>query len=161
MEFSDWFQRWLSRHPLREPTPIDSRQFTYEVMERIESLRQSAPRPLFWVFWPRLLLATATAAALFIIVSHLTQTGNDRLARQPPQSIPNTPSQPVISQEGVVLAEDKMSDEDWIAQTLWLLQELDDEDIVDDKNDGLESDEEWLEELEELGEDDGVYSTPS
>jgi len=125
---------WLTRHPLKRPSGIDRAQFTAEVMAKIKAQVQSAPAPApvrIWLPWPRLAMTLATVAAGILIMMSVTRL---------------QPGQPVTT-----LAESPAGSEDqWLEETLLLLDELDEDVSSESAGDG--SEEEWLEELEWLDE---------
>lgn len=136
MEFAAWLQNWLSRHPLKEPQEMDSSRYTAEVMARVKALAPVPARPLaspiFGLGWPRFALAAATAVAgaAFAILTTRQVTPQHQTAQV------------------VELAESTPSDDQWIEETVQLLDQLD-EDVPQEA--GSEpSDQDLLEELEQL-----------
>ena len=148
MEFLTWLQNWLRRHPLKEPTDAERSHYTAEVMARVRALSplpgvspaRASVRP--WAWWPRMAMAMATAAGLVFAVSTAHQTRR-QLAQQP---------------QGVTVSDP--SDEEWLEQTLELLEqlELEGETSPETAGDGSD-DEEWLDELQWL--DESELSTAS
>ena len=45
MDLTSWLKMWFSKHPLKEPTALDERAFTREVMARVDILLDSQDRP--------------------------------------------------------------------------------------------------------------------
>ena len=125
---------WLTRHPLKGPSGIDRAQYTAEVMARVKAL---APPPTEVVGkpwrqlvggWPRLALTLATVAAgvlLMLTVTHPT------------------------SRRTFQLAQSQDAQDQWVNDTLQLLDELD-ENASDEATDASEED--YLEELKQLDE---------
>jgi hypothetical protein len=148
MEFLTWLRSWLTRHPLKEPAETERASYTVEVMTRVRALGSpSVVTPATvpvrrWSWWPRMAMAMATAAGLVFAVSTVHQTRR-RLAQQPQGAAASHPS--------AVLAESPVSDEEWIEQTLQLLEELEEETAPETAGDGS-NDEEWLDELQWLDE---------
>ena len=133
---------WLSRHPLKGPADMDRSRFTAEVMTKIKAEESPAPAPSrIWMPWPRLAWTLATVAAGILIMMSVTHQAPRQLA-QPPQPV-----------ETVVLAESPAtaSEDQWLDETLQLLDELD-EDAASGESAGNGSDDEWMQELESLDE---------
>lgn len=140
---------WLSRHPLKGPADMNRAQYTAEVMAKIKAAESPVPAltPVrFWLPWPRLAMTLATVAAGVLIMMSVTHQAPRQLA-QPPE--------PVAS---VVLAESQASEDQWLDETLQLLDELD-EDTSSSDSAGDGSEEEWLQELELLDETDLASSS--
>lgn len=139
MEFLTWLRSWLLRHPLKEPTDAERSHYTAEVMARVRALGpQPASAPIrvparSWGWWPRMAMAMATAAGLAFVVS-TTHQSRRQLAQQP---------------QGVTVSDP--SDEEWLEQTLELLEQLEGETSPETAGDGSEDDE-WLDELQWLDE---------
>lgn len=156
MEFLTWLRSWLTRHPTKEPTDAERIHYTAEVMARVRALgplpggspAKAPVRP--WAWWPRMAMAMATAAGLVFAVSTAHQTRR-QLAQQPQGATASHPS--------AVLAESPASDEEWIEQTLDLLEQIGEEPpSAETAGDGSD-DEEWLDELQWL--DESELSTAS
>lgn len=157
MEFLTWLRTWLTRHPLKEPADAARAHYTAEVMARVRavgSLPGGSParvpvRPWArWshslrqvVGWPRFAVAMATAAGVAFAVHTASQTRR-QLAQQP---------------QGVTVS-DPSSDEEWLEQTLQLLEQLEEDSSTETAGDGADE-EDWLEELQWL--DDSELSTAS
>ena len=136
---------WLTRHPLKSPTDIDRAQYTAEVMAKIKAQVQPAPAPApvrIWLPWPRLAMTLATVAAGILIMMTVTHQASRQLAHPP---------------EAVLIAESPAADDQWLEDTLQLLDELDEDVSSETAGDG--SEEEWLEELELLDETDLAASS--
>lgn len=131
---------WLTRHPLKKPSGIDRAQYTAEVMAKIKALDAPAPAPAparSWLPWPRLAMTLATVATGILImlsVRHQAQAPLPQLAESP-----------------------AASEDQWLEETLLLLDELDEDVSSDTAGDG--SEDEWLEELELLDETDLASSS--
>ena len=145
MEFLTWLRNWLLRHPLKEPTDAERSDYTADVMAKVRALDlQPVRAPVLvparsWGWWPRLAMAMATAAGLAFALSTTHQTRR-QLAQQP---------------QGVTVSE---LDEEWLEQTLELLEQLEGETSPETAGDGSEDDE-WLDELQWL--DESELSTAS
>ena len=124
---------WLTRHPLKKPSGIDRAQYTAEVMAKIKALDSPAPAPApvrIWLPWPRLAMTLATVAAGMLIMLSVRH--------QAPTPLPQ-------------IAESLAGSEDqWLEETLLLLDELDEDVSSDTAGDG--SEDEWFEELDWLDE---------
>ena len=184
MDFEAWFQRWLTRHPLKESTERDRASYTAEVMTIVkalapaptESMVKGWRRQVVWG-WPRLALVAATAlAGLAFVVFATTRHSGGRLAREIGRE---TQLLAALEGEGMaplngndvealthdletadtlLLAESPPRDEQWIEQTLQLLDELDEE-VPVDASGGDSSEQDWIQELEVL--DEGEPSASS
>lgn len=122
---------WLTRHPLKGPSGIDRAQYTAEVMDRVKAQASPAPAPAparTWLPWPRLVLTMATVAAGILLMLTVTQPTSRRMLQ---------------------LAESPEAEDQWLDDTLQLLDELDESDA--DEATGA-SEEDWLKELEQLDE---------
>ena len=146
MDFLTWLDAWMHRHPLQQPPETHRARYTAEVMARVKALPTAptpAPaRPGQWLAWPRLTLAVATGIAGFVLLGTVVGRPPQQLAQPPPVS--ESPA------DALVLAESPSSDDQWLEETLQLLEELDEELPADAASDG--SEEEWLEELQLLDE---------
>lgn len=174
MDFATWWHTWLTRHPLKAPSTIDASRFTAEVMARVRALRAMPAEPLRWRWsallgWPRLALATATLAALGVAVTLGTlQWSQARIARavtQDAQLLAALDEMPELSPDDdaelmdrMVLAEATPSDEDWLEQTIQMLEQVDEDDPSAASNEPS-SEEDWLDELELLDETDLAASS--
>ena len=140
---------WLTRHPLKGPSSIDRAQYTAEVMARVKAPAQPAPAPparrllspgraaQFWLPWPpacraaaqawRLALTMATVAAGILLMLTVTHPTSRRMFQ---------------------LAQSQAAEDQWLDDTLQLLDELDEN--VSDEATGNASQEDWLEELKQL-----------
>ena len=166
MDFMARLRDWLARHPLKEPTHANRAAYTAEVMARVKA-RVSAPHApgvrvqnrLAWG-WPRLAagLAAAAASVLLALTVHGAWRGQ-RLARAAAEEAEvlvalDEEALPLREEDLLLLAEmPAETDEQWLDETLQLLEELD-EALPDDATSGG-SEEEWLKELERLEIADG------
>jgi hypothetical protein len=175
MNFIEWFTVWFSRHPLKAPSDADRSRFTSEVMARVRS--DAASRPAVgWARslaagWPRLAVTLAAAAAVLVAVT-IRRPADIRLAETLVQDAELLASvgEPVngwlVPDDVDSLAEDlehedllvlaeapEDTDASWIAETLEILDRLD-EDLPEGGAAGEPTDEQWLEELETLDEHD-------
>ena len=149
MNFIAWFQAWLLRHPLKEPTEMDRVQYTADVMAKVHAARRptavvSTPHRR-WLAWPRLAVVTALVAASVLMVVNAQRAGTPHLATE--LRAPSTPPN-----ASFLLAESPPSDPEWVGQTLQLLDQLDEEAPANASDDS--SDEEWIKELELLDDSD-------
>ena len=143
MDIGRWLTAWLRCHPLRDPSGVNPDRFTAEVMERVKAHRQLAPvaSGIPWLSWPRPAFSALAAGVGLVVVLVLLTMGRrtSRLSEdKPPQDFP-TPWQMAESAP--------TSDEQWIDETLQLLDQVDDAAETDVEE---PSDEEWLEQLELL-----------
>jgi len=178
MEFLTWLRSWLMRHPTKEPTDAERSRYTAEVMARVRALgplpggspARAPVRPWAWShalawarragllgtrpaadgssrqgvgWWPRMAMAMATAAGLVFALTSAHQTRR-QLAQQPQGVTAAHPS--------AVLAESPASDEEWLEQTLDLLEQIDEEPPSAETAGDGSNDEEWLDELQWLDE---------
>lgn len=171
MDFADWLKTWLARHPLKAPSDADRSRFTAQVMARV----RARPTPASWAVrlwspWPRLAVSLAAAAVALVVVNALHPAGsNTRLAAQlaqesellaeldepvngwaAPDDVEHL-AEELEQADAIVLAEAPQSDDSWVADTLQLLDQLDeelpdDDSAAGDSNTGNE--EEWLDELQ-------------
>ena len=184
MDFTTWLQQWLARHPLkmRDLNAEDRARFTQTVMQRMPA-PASAATPgwralLASLLRPQLALGMAAAAILAVLLVGRQAPGPAAVAQAGPSveeralivAALNDPTSDVLAavdeqaladelmaQDALMLAEaTPTADEQWLNQTLELLQQFD-EDV---SSDGAEaSDEEWLQDLQLL--DDAELSTRS
>ena len=174
MDFSTWIRTWLTRHPLKELMGHDPARYTAEVMEKVKAVGQPVPTPSMlvreWFSWPRVGLAVATVAAglgLMIITSHhaevqlaekIVQESSMLAELDEPSFVPvangdaDALAQEMETADTVMLAESIPSDEQWLDQTLSLLDQLD-EDDANPADSSDSSEEEWLNELQLLDDD--------
>ena len=120
---------WLTRHPLKRPSGIDRAQYTAEVMARVKAQTSPAPAPTpvrFWLPWPRLVLTMATVAAGVLLMLTVTHPTSRRMFQ---------------------LAESQDAEDQWLDDTLQLLDQLD-ENATDEATGASEDD--YLEELKQL-----------
>ena len=176
MDFADWLTTWLARHPIKAPSEIERGRFTAQVMARVRaeaSPRRSTLAALQWGFWPRLGLSLATAAAVLAVVGQIHPAGSSqRLAAQlaresellaeldePVNAVVaasddvNGLAEELEHEDVLVLAEAPPSDDTWVANTLQLLDQLDEElPEAPAAGDAASNDEEWMNELQTLDE---------
>ena len=154
MDFSDWFARWIARHPLKSPAEHTRADYTAEVMARVkaEAPRHAAGTPVHpWSLeriWPGLAFAAAAAVALLVLRPHFATSPAGQAAQTTPE--------PVAARQ-IVLAESQ-EDESWLEETVQLLDELG-EDATGELTGTTSDDEEWLQELETLDEDELASSS--
>ena len=182
MGFLSWWQGWLTRHPLKSPQRLDRSAYTAQVMARVRQEARSASSASgvrSWVFWPRLGLALATAAAGMVVVLHQGQLTGGRLARQIERdtalldAVDGPLMEPVATGdpeeladelalvETLTLAEAPQSDEAWIQDTVQLLDQLDEElpaNAAGEETTGPSGDD-WMQELQTLDESDMAASS--
>ena len=178
MSLTSWLQQWLAEHPMQEPRGAERERFTAEVMARVRALAPTPaveraarrwPVQLVWG-WPRFAVTFAAAAAGIALAIGLMREPSPRVADEivheaeqlaalaPPELEPlladdaETLADDLEMADTIVLAEAQPSDETWLAQTLELLDQIEEE--LPSDSEGLESDEEWLEDLELLDESD-------
>ena len=152
MDFSRWLTTWLKQHPLKESKGVDRAAYTREVISRIQE--RHAPTPNLellparnsWVLGWRLLLNPAFALAAAVVVVLTVTSAIERSRTQLAQQ---------ALHDAARLAESPPSDDQWIQQTMQLLEQLDQDAPSDDAaGSASNSDEEWLKELETLDEQD-------
>ena len=168
MSFDDWFKAWLAGHPLKSPTARDPSRFTAQVMARVRAGTQPAQTPARLLgLWRGLAVPLAVAAGLLVAVT-LRSPGRSegRLAARLTDEAEllaelgepmggslssgdvNALAEELEHQDALVLAEAPPDDDTWIAQTLQLLDQVDQE-LPDDASTGS-SDEQWMQELQTL-----------
>lgn len=178
MPFATWLRTWLTRHPLKEPigTGMDRARYTAEVMARVKALGPMAETALVpivvrqWGLWPRMAVALAAATAALAVVIGTRHDPSHTLAQaiatdaQLLVALDERDGDLVLEDDvevlhdelamtdTMLLAELSSSDEEWLAQTLELLDQLDEDISPETASDG--ADEEWLEELQLLDEDE-------
>ncbi len=183
MDVASWFRKWLARHPLKTPGGIDRSQYTEEVMAKVRALETpDAASALRWQgAWPQWAFAATAVAAMLLLVVGVPGQAPLRLAdrvdvEQDIQwlaAVEPSGADALIENEPEVIADDlavidamiladasaaaTSSDEQWVDQTLQLLQELDEGNIEDVS--GTVEEEELLEELELL--DDAAMTASS
>ena len=164
MDFSAWLRRWLSGHPLREPSTRHMSRYTADVMAKVKGLEQRAPAAAVrsaWLAWPRLALACACAAALVLVVWIRREPSATLLAELEDEAALDLYAADDLddleaelqTEDLLLLAEAPPDDATWVEQTVQLLNDLDEE-LPEDGTAGGTSDQEWLNELEMLDEDD-------
>ena len=149
MDFSTWLTHWLTRHPLKEPPSPDRADYTREVMATVRTLDRPVPAPVParpWFSWPRPAFAVAAAAAGVALVIATATRSTPQVAREPSPST-------------LTLAESPEGDDQWIEETIQLLDQLDENDDLSQDAPGEVSDEDWLNELEMLDETDLASSS--
>ncbi len=178
MEFTAWLREWLVRHPLKEPRDLDRSRYTAEVMAKVKALGEplpsSAPR-YRWLTWPQLgWMATAAAFGVVVMVgtierSHVRLAGqisrdvqvlssvDDAAIDALVESDPEILADDLETIDALVLAEAAPSDDQWIAQTLELLEQVGSDDATEPSGDS--DDEEWLDELQTLDEIELIASS--
>ncbi len=150
MDFTTWLTTWLSRHPLQMPQEPDRARYTADVMTRIRALEPPAasPAPIrLWGAWPRPVVAWASAAAgLLVLIGVLSVVSGRsmRLARHGQQ---------------LVLAESSPSEDAWLDETMALFELLDEEITAESAGESIETEEDWLQELQWLDEADLASSS--
>ena len=185
MEFTTRLRTWLTRHPLKTPSDIDRAHYTTEVMAKVRAVTTApaqAPQRVWrphWLSWPQLALVVATAAGIVVIVS-TAHSSREQLAHrltqdaqmlaevdEPLPELLNGEEAAELAQDleeedhHILLAESAPSqDQQWLDQTLQLLDQLDEEvPGVDSDQTAGNDDEEWLKELDTL--DNGSSATSS
>ena len=172
MEFTAWIRQWLIQHPLKAPERVSREAYTAQVMARVKGEVEQAASPLHvarsvriaWP-WPRLALAALTVAAVVIIVTNMRQETSLHIAQEVTRSSqllaaldePVTDSMAPRDLEAMAkeleeadrltLAEAPPSDDQWLEQTLQLLEQFD-EDASVGKTDDASSDEDLLKEIQ-------------
>ena len=174
MDLADWLKTWLARHPLKAPSDADRARFTAQVMARVRAETRTGRAPVAWTerllgLWPRLAVSLAAAAALLVGLSvlHSTESGprladriiqdselltevdepvNGWLASDDTESLADE----LERTDAMVLAEAPQDDDSWVADTLQLLDRLNEE-LPDDAA-GESNEDEWLKELQTLDE---------
>ena len=148
MEFMSWLHGWLARHPMKTPTQEEQRRSTASVMERVRTMgphQHDVSARVGWSWaWPRLAIALA-AIVIVVSVSRVSQPVRRQLAQQPHQAAPARP-------DAQSAAPQTMTDDEWVDQTLKLLEQLDEE--VAPSTSTESEDEPWLKELDLLDERD-------
>lgn len=183
MDVTAWWQRWLARHPLKGLSEEDRARYVAEVMRRVRALQPSpVVRP--WVGgewaerirvatqslwdWPRLAVpALATAAGLLVVWGVVwSLVGREaplRIAALPtrPSPAPRTQIDIRAPQPTTAIhqaSDATLTDEEWIFQTLQLLEEVEEDGATAPLEVG-DDEEEWLEELEWLDEQELMAAT--
>lgn len=143
MDLATWFRQWLTRHPLDTPAGVDRARFTADVMAKINALPSVSGRaPVLapvrvWTIWQRLSLTVATVAAGAAIAVVALRSSHQQTAG---------PAEPLV------VAEAQSDDDEWLQETLQLLDQLDEDVASDAVQNG--TDEDWMQELQMLDETD-------
>ena len=182
MDFTAWLTRWLTRHPLKEPTGIERARYTAEVMTKIQAVEQPSLVPVRHGFpWLRLALVVATAAAGVAVVIVTTRPSSQRLTEQVSRESQllatfesdselltadhhdaEALAQEMETMDTVVLAESQPGDNRWIEQTVQLLEQLNQDMPADTSSEGGSvTGTDWIEELKQLDENDLSSSSSS
>ena len=181
MDFAAWLTIWLARHPLQGPPKhFDRAGYIADVMAKIRARELPVLSPAHRRLpWPRLVLAVATASAGLAVALHVSRSTGGRLAQQITHdsrllaSLDETAVEPLSgsrdeietltedmqTDDALVLAESTPSDEQWIARTQQLLDQLDEGGGAADSLPADPSDQDWLNELEWLDERDLVTTS--
>ena len=170
MDFSTSIQTWLTRHPLKEPIDHESARYTAEVMQKVQALDHPSPAAatvLAWLSGPRMRLAAVIVAASVIVV--ITSSSRRAPLRLVNQLVHESSVLAELDEANVVslvngnanslahemealdtmrLAQSPSSDDQWIEQTVELLDQVDDTAVEEPSND-----DEWLNELQLFDED--------
>ncbi len=179
MDFATWLRTWLARHPLREPRDTTPARYTDEVMAKVRVLQPpaSARAPLrLWLPWRFALVAATAAAGVLVFVGTIRHTQRqlasaiDRDAQviaAVDEIVPTTPAgngttpddlaQELQTADTLILAESVPSDDQWLDQTLQLLQQLDEDvpgDVTGTNSHAADAQDELLNELQQLDEKD-------
>ena len=181
MDLATWFRRWFSTHPLKEPAAHERSAYTADVMVKVKAFGRPVPSsaPIRVLFpWPRLALAMATAAVGVAVVVVTVRSQTSHLAQQitndaevlaelnepgsgpAPDGDAEALTDDLETMDTILLAESLPSDAQWTDQTLQLLDEADDdpsEGLFSDPSDA--SEDEWLQELQQLDESDLTASS--
>jgi hypothetical protein len=181
MDFTTWLNTWLTRHPLKEPTHLNPADYTAQVMAKVNALTPpSVEAPVsspirLWRSWPRLALVGASVATgVLLVLGRINRSqvqlvqeaqGIDRDAQLltelgEPLPLPSEDAEGIeeLAQElhandTVMLAESTSSDDQWLEETLQLLDQLNEDLPATDAGESSD-DEEWLNELQMLDEDE-------
>lgn len=182
MEFATWLRAWLIRHPLKESSPADRERYTAEVMARVNALprpsTETARRDVVGHPWavPRLTWTLGVAAGLALALFSL-QGASHRLAKEidrtsqllaaldessleliSPESDEELAESIEATEELLTLAESLPSEDQWLEETLRLLEQLEEDHPLSGVSNDPAS-EEWLEELELLEEIEPVSAS--
>ena len=177
MDFAAWFRTWLARHPLKQPRGVDVSRYTDDVMAKIRALAPTpnGARPAVFLHlvwgWPRLALIAATAAVGMLIVVGAVRRSQAQLASAIDRDaqliaamdelVPTSPAgngtmpqelvQELQADDLLMLAESLpvAEDDQWLDQTMQLLEQLD-EDLPGDVSNDASDD--WLNELQQIDE---------
>lgn len=177
MDIADWLKSWLARHPLKAPSDADSSRFTAEVMAQVRADAQPRRAHAAWTvrllgLWPQAAMSLAAAAAVLVGLTVLRPSGfgQQRAAQLAQESeLLEAVGEPVNGwaiaddadsladdlehEDTLMLAEAPPSDDSWVADTLQLLDQLD-EDLPDEPAAGNSNsnEDDWLDELQMLDE---------
>lgn len=176
MEFMTWLRGWLARHPLKEPDQTQRQQYTADLMKRVHALPKPArsTQPAGWAIrqwltWPGFAMACATALVVIVMVGlrhnalqvakqmqEEPEPSRMQVAQLPPAYVP--PIAAVMKPDSVRLAEAQGDDEQWLEQTLLLLEDLNESGSAESSSSN-DSSEQWLEELKQLDEQELVSNS--
>ncbi len=125
----------------------DRERFTEHVMARVREASAQRQPVRAWLAWPRVGMALASSlAGVLLVIGLQSRTTGPQLAQQVSQQA----FQEQASIGRLVLAESSPSDDQWLEQTLELLEEFDDSST--DATAGSEED--WLQELQMLDQEE-------
>ncbi len=177
MDFSTWLKEWLSGHPVKMPE-LDSHAYTDQVMARIRQGQEEQKPSLVWsMLFPRLALAAVAASVVavmlisrqpntarlmsranagadaaevfgqFSALAALDENDWEEFSEDDVAALLETSDE----MELLMFAEDvgASSDQQWLEQTLTLLEQFDEEAVEADSGDS-DAEDEWLQELEML-----------
>jgi hypothetical protein len=183
MTFAARLQRWLKQLRLNVPDDRDRSRYTAEVMAKVQGY---APAPNLsriplWnklvLGWPRLALTAAAAVAGVTFVFWSSDTANQRLADQVAreslllaevgepvngQVIPDEVdalAEELQMEDLMVLAESQPTDDEWLDQTLQLLDQIDESLPAENEAGNPSSDDDWLQDLQMLDESELASKT--
>ena len=132
--------------------------YTEEVMAKVRALSPAAVRASehspsrFWLPWPRLALVALTAAAGIALVFGSIRSSTNQLAEQTTHEAQLLAAVGAFDEEAadeMLLAESPSSDEQWLDETVQLLEQVDESDSDSPES---SSSNDWLDELELLDE---------
>lgn len=167
MSFSTWLSGWLSKHPVKTP-PVDAQDYTRQVMARIQEAPAQRPAFSLAAFLPQLAVGALAAALAMALLRPSVQPGVSGLVAQAGLLAALDDAFPLEALDaddigGLMEASDAIqlwtfaedaaadSDQEWLEQTLGLLEQFDDPTSADASVDGgAAEDDDWLQELQML-----------
>ncbi len=169
MDLSAWLKTYLAQHPVKGLPAHDAARYTQDVMARVRA--SQAPQPVrapAWSWWPSLGLL-ASAAVVLLVIGVTAQRSPTQLVERVAEDAallaaldePYNGAVGALADELLVdevealtpfvLAEAPAeSEDDWLQETMDLLDELDQE--MPAADDTPTDDEDWLKELEQVDE---------
>ena len=144
MDFSTRLRSWLAGYPVKLPAEHNAAQYTADVIERVRAIERPSAAPVPRQTWRHLTWFAAVATAALIMVVTGRQLGHGPLgpsgglAFHPALTNGETEAmaQEMAVLDAMVIAEAEPSaDEEWIDETLLLMEQLGEDASADPTSD--------------------------